>query len=129
MYQYQLTFGQAVSRALGPNYCKFTSRASRSEYWWFSLFTFLISLVFSFLSLITKQATVVTIAMYAVSLYLLLPGLGLFFRRMHDTGRSGWWWLIGLIPLVGEIILLIFLVQPSQESENQYGPEPNMTQG
>ena len=61
---------------------------------------------------------------YIVNLVLLLPSLGVLFRRLHDTGRSGWWWLIGLIPVVGTIVLLVFLLQPSQPYENQYGPEP-----
>jgi uncharacterized membrane protein YhaH (DUF805 family) len=57
-------------------------------------------------------------------LAVLLPGLGVFVRRMHDTGRSGWWFFINFVPLVGWIISLIFLVQDSKPGDNQYGPNP-----
>ena len=58
------------------------------------------------------------------SLAVLLPGVGVAVRRLHDTGRTGWWLLIGLIPLVGEIVLLVFMVQDSAPGTNAYGPSP-----
>ena len=58
------------------------------------------------------------------SLAVLIPGFAVFCRRMHDTGRSGWWWLIGLIPFVGVIVLLVFCCLDSQPGDNQYGPNP-----
>ena len=58
------------------------------------------------------------------SLGVLLPSLAVAFRRLHDTGRSAWWLLIGLIPLIGSIILLVFTCQDSQDNENKYGPNP-----
>ncbi len=61
-----------------------------------------------------------------VNLVLLLPGLGLCVRRLHDTNRSGWWILIGFIPVVGWILLIVWFCQDSQRGPNQYGPEPNL---
>jgi uncharacterized membrane protein YhaH (DUF805 family) len=58
------------------------------------------------------------------SLAIILPGLAVAARRLHDTGRSAWWLLIGLVPLVGPIVLLVFFVQDSQPGSNQYGPNP-----
>jgi uncharacterized membrane protein YhaH (DUF805 family) len=59
-----------------------------------------------------------------LALALFLPGLGVSIRRLHDTGRSGWWLLIGLVPLVGLIVLIVFFVQDSQPAANAYGPSP-----
>ena len=60
-------------------------------------------------------------------LAVLLPSLGVFVRRMHDTGRSGWWIFIGLIPLIGLIILIVFLAQKTKAGDNKYGPAPVAT--
>ena len=61
------------------------------------------------------------------ALAVLLPSLAVGARRLHDTGRSGWWLLIGLIPCIGFIVLIVFLVQDSQAGDNQYGPNPKAT--
>ena len=71
-----------------------------------------------------KLALVCTVLYLLAMLVLLVPGISVFVRRMHDTGRSGWSWLWGLIPLAGGIILLVFLVQPS-EPPNRYGVGPD----
>lgn len=125
-----MTFGQSVSTCF-RNYCCFTGRASRSEYWWWVLFTAIIGILFSIPYGINVAKAVaegtepgLPVISYIVNLVLLLPTLGVMFRRLHDTGRSGWWWLIGLIPVVGTIVLLVFLLQPSQPYDNQYGPVP-----
>ena len=123
MYQYQLTFGEAVNRAF-QNYCNFSGRASRSEYWWWCLFTFIVGIVISIAFCWSQTAN--SIASGVTSLFFFLPSFGLLFRRLHDTGRSGWWWLLGLIPVVGTIILLVWCCQDSQRGDNQYGPEPNL---
>lgn len=122
MYQRQLTFGEAVKRALTDNYCNFSGRASLSEFWWFYLFTFIIGAI---ISLIFKNNTLL-IVNGIFELLLLLPSLGIAVRRMHDTNRSGWWVLINLIPVVGWIIFIIFAVKPSDPVPNQYGPVPNL---
>ncbi|MDE7438381.1 MAG: DUF805 domain-containing protein [Muribaculaceae bacterium] len=125
-----MTFGQSVSTCF-RNYCCFTGRASRSEYWWWVLFTAIIGILFSIPYGINMAKAIaegtepgLPVISYIVNLVLLLPTLGVMFRRLHDTGRSGWWWLIGLIPVVGTIVLLVFLLQPSQPYDNQYGPVP-----
>ena len=64
----------------------------------------------------------VSVTSAIVGLALLLPNLSVSIQRLHDTGRTGWWILIGLVPLIGLIVLLIFYLQPSDPGENQYGP-------
>ncbi|MFS2317831.1 DUF805 domain-containing protein [Maricaulis sp. D1M11] len=104
------------------NYVGFQGRARRSEYWFFYLFYILVSFVTGFLDgLIFGTTGLFTIVGI---LALLLPMFALGFRRLHDTGRSAWWLLIGLIPLVGFIVLLVFYVQDSQPGTNKYGPNP-----
>lgn len=124
MFQRKVSFKEAVMRAITVNYCNFNGRASRSEYWWFCLFAFIVGvvveIVFSF------STTTMTAVSGIVSLALLLPGLGLGVRRLHDIGKSGWFLLLALIPFVGAIILLILFCQDSVKNENQYGPVPNV---
>ena len=85
-------------------YVDFSGRASRPEYWWFILFVFLGNVV---LSIVSHWAAVLFL------LGTLLPQLAAASRRLHDTGRSGWWQLIGFIPLIGWIVLIVFLCQES----------------
>jgi uncharacterized membrane protein YhaH (DUF805 family) len=108
-------------------YATFSGRAQRSEYWYFVLFNILIAFAIGFVggvlsSVVGASSIVVVSAIY--NLAVLIPSLAVFFRRLHDTGRSGWWWLIGLIPVVGWIVILIFMVQDSQPGGNEYGPNP-----
>lgn len=124
MYQRQLTFGEAVKLALTTNYCNFNGRSSRSEFWWYALFTFILGAIIGFVF----SGTIYTIVSGIINLGLLLPGLGLAVRRMHDIDKSGWWVLINLIPLVGSIIFIIWAVKDSQPIPNQYGPVPNLAQ-
>ena len=124
MLQRQVTFQEAVIRAIKDNYCNFNGRASRSEYWWYCLFAVIlgvvISVVFSF------SQTAVSVVSGIVNLALLLPGLGLCVRRLHDVGKSGWWIFLAFIPVIGAIVLIIWFCQPSQPQTNAYGPEPNL---
>lgn len=127
MYQRQLDFGEAVRRALTVNYCNFQGRASRSEYWWFMLFSFIAGCIISVVFCWSDTLEYLVSGLF--SLAILLPSLGLAVRRLHDTGRSGWWIFISLIPLVGFIIFLYFVAQPSQNIPNQWGGVPNLVQG
>ncbi len=102
------------------NYAGFSGRARRSEYWYFVLFNFLIAVGIAVVGAVTGFNILAGI----YNLGTLVPSLAVFFRRLHDTGRSGWWWLIAFIPVVGWIVVLIFLVQDSQPGGNEYGPNP-----
>lgn len=125
MYQRQLSFGEAVKLALTTNYCNFNGRSSRSEYWWFALAMFILGFV---LRLFLGDGTVCAVIGGVINLALLLPGLGVAVRRMHDINKSGWWILINLIPLVGSIIFIIWAAKDSDPTPNQYGPVPNLVQ-
>jgi uncharacterized membrane protein YhaH (DUF805 family) len=108
-------------------YAVFTGRARRKEYWFFQLFNtlFVIALIVvdSMTGTMSKSVRLGLLSgLFALATF--LPALGVLVRRLHDTGRSGWWFLIGLIPLVGPIILLVFMFQDSQPGANQYGPNP-----
>ncbi|MBD5359594.1 MAG: DUF805 domain-containing protein [Bacteroides sp.] len=103
-------------------YCDFNGRASRSEYWWFCLFTFIVSAALAVIGGVLN----ITWLGYIWSLATLLPSLGLSVRRLHDIDKSGWWIFLGLIPLVGAIILIIWACKESQPYDNQYGPVPNL---
>ncbi len=127
MYQKQLSFGEAVNKALAQNYCNVSGRASRSEYWWYALFTMILGAVIGFvLGIFGAGSTAVSVIQGLVSLALLLPGLGLCVRRLHDISKSGWWIFISLVPLLGAILLIVWFCKPSDAGMNQYGPEPNM---
>lgn len=123
-----MDFKTAVTSVLKNNYANFNGRARRSEFWYFYLFDLIISAIFSVLSAILGKVPVVglliTILSGVVALALLVPGLAVSFRRMHDIGKSALWILVLLIPLVGWIILLVLLAKDSQPGENAYGPNP-----
>ena len=123
-----IDFKTAVTSVLKSNYANFNGRARRSEYWYFWLFSFLVSIVCTILTSILGKVpvlgTLISIVTLVISLLLLVPGLAVAFRRLHDTGKSGWWILIALIPLVGEILLIVFFATDSQPGENKYGPNP-----
>ena len=111
---------ESVSTVL-HKYATFDGRASRSEYWWWALFLIVLDVVLAvILAAISPKALIL---LYLVILGLLLPSLAVTVRRLHDTGRSGWWYFIGFVPLVGGIILLVFTCLESQ-GPNQYGPPP-----
>ena len=127
MYQRQVSFKEAVVRALTQNYCNFSGRASRSEYWWFYLFSCIVSWVVSIIvSLFSSDLSTMYIASMVVGLAFLLPSLGIAVRRLHDIGKSGWWMFISLIPLIGAIILIVWWCKDSQMEPNEYGPVPNL---
>lgn len=126
MYQYQVSFSQAVRMAF-DSYCRFQGRSSRSEYWWWVLFVAILSFCIGIIEgILGFSMTAVQATSGILSLALLLPGLGLSVRRLHDINKSGWWILLGLIPVVGAIVLIIWFAQNSQMQDNQYGPVPNI---
>jgi len=98
-------------------YAIFSGRARRKEYWMFMLFNFIIGFALGIV-----EVSSILVSLY--SLAVLLPGMAVAVRRLHDTGRSGWWLLIGIVPIIGALVLLVFMVQDSQSDDNQYGPNP-----
>ncbi len=106
------------------NYANFEGRARRREYWLFYLANAIIYLI-SFLFCLGLDYSILIDAVWGIlGLVLLIPGLALSVRRLHDTNRSGWWLLISLIPIIGTIIFFVFSVLPGTEGENEYGPDP-----
>ena len=120
-----MSFGESISTVFSK-YATFSGRARRSEYWWWYLFVVIVSAVIGGIAGATggsDGSSIGTILSAVVGLGFLLPNLAVGARRLHDTGRSGWWLLIGLIPLIGAIVLLVFFVMDS-EPDNEYGPNP-----
>ncbi len=135
-------FGDAVKNAIVNNYVNFSGRASRSEYWWFTLFNVILAIVllpvdmalgydpFAYDPMDPYAASSTGPASIIATLALVLPGMGLMWRRLHDGNRSGWWVLIGIIPLIscfGIFVLLYFLIAEGQPHANQYGAVPTNT--
>jgi uncharacterized membrane protein YhaH (DUF805 family) len=110
-----MTFVEAIKDGFGK-YLTFSGRSSRSAYWYWALFAFLVGIVATLIDLAIGSRIVSVIT----TLALLLPGIAVGFRRLHDVGRSGWWILIALVPLIGAIVLLVFALQPS-EGPNRFG--------
>ena len=109
-------------------YLEFKGRASRSEYWFFVAIhiaiSFVLGIIDNMLGLVLSGGLGIVGGVYLIAV--LAPALGVTIRRLHDTGRSGWWLLLSLIPLIGPIVLIIFLVQGSKPGENNFGPYPTL---
>jgi uncharacterized membrane protein YhaH (DUF805 family) len=116
-----MTFQDAVKSVLTTNYANFSGRARRSEYWWYVLFVFIASLVLGF---IDQQVIGVGLLQGIFGLATLIPGIAVGVRRLHDRDMSGWWLLIGFVPLIGWLILIYLLATPGVAGENRFGPEP-----
>lgn len=106
------------------NYVNFQGRARRSEYWFWVLFTVIASIALSVVDVAMMGPESFGLFSPLFSLAILLPSIAVAVRRLHDSGKSGWWVLISLIPLVGFIVLIIFYVSDSAPGTNQYGPNP-----
>lgn len=104
-------------------YVTFSGRAQRAEYWTFSLVNFVILLIVAGIGEGANSKIATAIA-GLIMLAILLPSLAVTVRRLHDTGRKGWWILINLIPYVGAIVMLVFTLFDSQPGDNKYGPNP-----
>lgn len=107
-------------------YAQFSGRARRQEYWLFQLAVCAFITVSSVLSAIlpTAAGDIVFILMMLVTFAVLLPMYAVGVRRMHDTGRSGWWLLIGLVPIIGGVWQLVLLATAGDVGPNRYGPDP-----
>ena len=108
-------------------YAVFGGRARRKEYWYFVLFNLIISIILAVVDNVTGSFSAEVGMGLLGGLYMLavlIPGIAVSVRRLHDTDRSGWWLLIILVPLIGAIVLIIFMVLDSTPGANQYGPNP-----
>ena len=108
-------------------YAVFSGRARRKEYWFFVLFNIIIGLALTFIDFSTGLYDVESEIGLLSSLYsltVLVPGIAVTIRRLHDTSRTGWWFLIAFVPIIGVIVLLVFMVFDSTPGDNQYGPNP-----
>ena len=109
-------------------YATFSGRARRTEFWMFTLVSTIISIVLGLVDglagLSSSNGLGVLGGIY--SLAVLIPSLAVGVRRLHDTGRSGWWWFISLVPLVGIIVLIVFWASEGIHGPNEHGPNPKM---
>lgn len=106
-------FGTAI-KLFFQNYANFSGRSRRSEYWWACLFNAIASLVIGNIPVVG----------FIWAIGVIVPGISLCVRRLHDIGKSGWWWFISMIPLAGGIIMLIWMCKDSEPGANQWGPSP-----
>jgi uncharacterized membrane protein YhaH (DUF805 family) len=109
------------------NYANFSGRARRSEYWYFALVSTIISIALSvtdYLAGLTFENSTSGPIGFVYSLLVLIPCLALTVRRLHDVGKSGWFFFIALIPVIGAIWLLILFCTEGDGGSNQYGPDP-----
>ncbi len=126
-------------KSMFKKYAKFNGRSRRSEYWFATLANFLVIMIAYMLMIpaIVESANtgymsdgmavfmaLVALAIFGYSIAVMIPGLAMGVRRLHDVGKSGWFMLLGLIPYIGGIILFVFMVQDSQPGANQYGTNP-----
>lgn len=120
-----MTFADSVSICL-RKYATFSGRAGRPEYWWFFLFNILVGIAATIVDAIlglqwgNGNGLVSTVA----GLALLVPGLAVGARRLHDINRTGWWQLISIVPCIGLIVLLVFFCTGGNRQPNQYGDVP-----
>lgn len=109
------------------NYATFGGRARRKEFWFFTLFNVLISIGLTIIDGITgllNAAIGIGVLSGLYSLAVLIPSIAVTARRLHDTDRSGWWILIAFLPIIGAIVLLVFMVLEGTSGDNQYGADP-----
>lgn len=124
-------FGEAV-KSFWSNYATFRGRSRRSEYWWIQLFLVITNLAVAAIDLVLMSGDIDRfvanggggIVGLVWILVTIVPALAVLVRRLHDTGKSGWWALIGFVPLVGGIVLLVFTVLDSDAGENKFGMSP-----
>ena len=127
-------FGEAV-KSFWSHYSQFKGRSRRSEYWWIQLFLVLTNLAVAAIDLALMNGDVDRfianggggIVGLIWILVTIVPALAVLVRRLHDTGKTGWWALIGFVPLIGGIVLLVFTVLDSDSGENKFGESPKVS--
>jgi uncharacterized membrane protein YhaH (DUF805 family) len=116
-----MDFTTAVKTVLTENYVNFHGRAQRSEFWWFALFAFVASVLLGAISDVLGGL---------FGLVVLLPGIAVALRRLHDVDLSGWWYLLVLIPVLGSLILIFaFFIHRGTDGVNRFGPDPLAASG
>ncbi|VWD41690.1 DUF805 domain-containing protein [Burkholderia lata] len=122
-----MNFSEAVRSVLNK-YATFDGRARRAEYWYFVLLSFILSIATQVIGVAGRNAGLITVLLLGVlalvSLALVIPGIAVSVRRLHDTGRSGWFLLLALIPIVGSILLLVWTCSRGTEGPNRFGDDP-----
>ncbi|MBV7377361.1 DUF805 domain-containing protein [Maritimibacter dapengensis] len=116
----------AVETALREKYTDFSGRAMRSEFWWFVLFVFIVSAILSLIDTMLFSGVLEDIGpLNAIfSLIMLIPSIAVTARRLHDIGKSGWWQLLFLIPIIGFLIIIWWAATKGDDGPNEYGPDP-----
>ena len=115
-----MEFVDLYLNVLKTKYAAFDGRARRKEYWGFTIINISIAIILGIIGGIIKFTFLSVIFWLAV----LLPSIAIGVRRLHDIGKSGWWLLIALVPIVGALYLLYLMVQDSNPGDNQYGANP-----
>lgn len=112
------------------NYAEFNGRARRKEYWMFILFNCIIALPLYILALVTFKATgFLFMGLYVLYfLGIMIPAIAVAVRRLHDIGKSGWWYFIAFVPFIGGIWLLVLFCTEGTRGTNSYGPDPKETE-
>lgn len=118
-----MNFTQAISSVMGK-YATFSGRACRSEFWYWTLFTLIASIVLSMVDLSLFASEQYGMLSLIFSLAVFIPGIAVTVRRLHDVNKSGWWILIVLIPFLGLLLLLYWEVSRGTEGANDYGNNP-----
>lgn len=106
-------------------YAQFNGRSRRKEFWMFTLFNLIIYIVLYALAIALMDSGIGKVLLGLCAIYglaVLIPCLAVTVRRLHDLGKSGWWWFICLVPFVGGLILLVFMCLDSEPGTNKYGP-------
>ncbi|MFT4715487.1 MAG: uncharacterized membrane protein YhaH (DUF805 family) [Paracoccaceae bacterium] len=120
-----MTFLESIKICFSK-YVVWKGRASRSEYWWFALFSMLGSIALSIVDAATLGLSENGSGLFSglFSLAMFLPSLSVMVRRFHDTDRSGWWFWLLLVPIVGWVIVIVFLATKGTDGDNSYGHDP-----
>lgn len=123
-----MNFSQSVVKCLS-DYATFSGRSSRSEFWWFYLFTILVTIVCGAIDVMAfgMEPHDPTPFGSIASIVLFLPSVSATVRRLHDIERSGWWFWLFLLPIIGWIILLVWHCTRGKHGANAYGPDPLTT--
>jgi uncharacterized membrane protein YhaH (DUF805 family) len=106
-------------------YADFDGRSGRPEFWWYQLFNLIVYIVVVAIVSVVAGFSTGQLAADLYSLAVLLPGLGVGIRRLHDINRSGWWLVLGIIPIVGAIVLIVFAATAGTPGPNRYGAPPS----